>query len=246
MAVRGTAGSRLVTAWNSGRRFAGEHQGFVAMLVVVVSFVAWIVDVIVAPTLIGLATRGWPDERLLDPSLGSHMGSEATRFDVQVAQVLVFLVPWVTVGVVVAIKTKTLVAAIVPAAVPAVVSTWLYFATGTSSCELGDFGATDFIFLVSVGLAAVLAYAGGAIAGRGERRPVVAIAILVASSLTILDHVQWSNCSGFSTQVSRELEAVLMFGFFLAGAAAIASLGRLTARIVRNRRSHQTHGAPIA
>ena len=145
-----------------------------------------------------------------------------------------------------AIKSKTLVAAIVPATVPAIVSTWLFFATGTSSCELGDFGATDFIFLVSVGLGAVLAYAGGAIAGRRGRRPVVAIAILVASSLTILGHVQWSNCSGFSQQVNREFEAVVMFGFFLAAAAATASLGRLTAGILRNRRSQQTLGAPIA
>jgi hypothetical protein len=216
------------------------------MLIVVASFVACMVDIVVAPTIVGLATRGWPQDRLHDPSLGSHMGSDATRFDVQVALVLVFLVPWVTVGVFVAIKTKTLVAAIVPAAVPAIVSTWLFFATGTSSCELGDFGATDFIFLVSVGLGAVLAYAGGGIAGRRERRPVVAIAILVASSLTILGHVQWSNCSGFSQQVTRELEAVVMFGFFLAGAAAIASLGRLTAGIVRNRRSQQTLGIPIA
>ena len=182
MAVRGTAGSRLVTAWTSGRRFASEHTGFAAMLIVVVSFVAWMVDIVVAPTIVGLATRGWPDERLLDPSLGAHMGSDATRFDVQVALVLVFLVPWVAAGVLVAIKTKTLVAAIAPAAVPAIVSTWLFFATETSTCELGDLGATDFIFLVSVGLAAVLAYGGGAIAARRERRPVVAIAILVASS----------------------------------------------------------------
>lgn len=144
------------------------------------------------------------------------------------------------------IKTKTLVAAIVPAAVPAIVSTWLFFATETSTCELGDLGATDFIFLVSVGLMAVLAFAGGAIAGRGERRPVVAIAILAASSLTILGHVQWSNCSGFSQQINREFEAVFMFGFWLAASAAIASLGRLTAGIVRNRRSQQTLGTPIA
>lgn len=112
-------------------------------------------------------------------------------------------------GVVVAIKTKTLVAALVAAAVPFVVSTWLFFATGTSACELGEHGKTDLIFLVSIGLAALLAYAGGAIAGQQERRPVVAIAMLVASSLTILGHVQWDNCSGFSKQISRELDAHL-------------------------------------
>lgn len=58
MAVRGTAGSRLVNAWNRGRRFAGEHKGFAAMLTVVASFVVWMVDTVVAPTIVGLAIRG--------------------------------------------------------------------------------------------------------------------------------------------------------------------------------------------
>ena len=120
------------------------------------------------------------------------------------------------------------------------------FATGTSACELGEHGRTDLIFLVSIGLAALLAYAGGAIAGQHERRPIVAIAILVASSLTVLGHVQWDNCSGFSKQISRELDAILMFPLLLAATAGIASLGRLTAGIVHNRRSHQSLDAPIA
>ena len=83
-------------------------------------------------------------------------------------------------------------------------------------------------------------------AGQHERRPIVAIAILVASSLTVLGHVQWDNCSGFSKQISRELDAILMFPLLLAATAGIASLGRLTAGIVHNRRSHQSLDAPIA
>jgi hypothetical protein len=127
MTARRTVGSRLVAAWKRWRRFATEYPGFAAIVVVVVCFVGWMVEILLAPTIAGFATRGWPDERLYDPSLGSHMGSEALRFDGQIALVLVFLLPWVAAGVVVAIKTKTLVAAIVPATVPAIVSTWLFF-----------------------------------------------------------------------------------------------------------------------
>ena len=174
------------------------------------------------------------------------MGSDATRLTFKSHCVLVFLVPWVAAGVLVAIKTKTLVAAIAPAAVPAIVSTWLFFATETSTCELGDLGATDFIFLVSVDSRRFSPTGAVRSPRGGNAAPWWRSPYWWRHLLTILGHVQWSNCSGFSQQISRELEAVVMFGFFLAAAAAIASLGRLTAGIVRNRRSQQTLGAPIA
>lgn len=169
-----------------------------------------------------------------DPSLGTHMGSDAVAFVYTAASMAAYLAPVIALPIlsVRVSEVRWLLVAAVVATV--VISTAWFYGTGWANCVPGQLFPNEALYLWGT-LGSVGLIAAGTSAIREGVSPrflfgTLGVALVVAATWAFMYTVQGEHCSGPSSQITRGSTA-LMFPIWMVITYPMALLGTWLVRL---------------